>query len=373
MKTCILLSLCSFSFFIAACSNSSGGGNSFPLPPADEFSKMVIAFFPPQGLGDSSDVDNLYSGIFQACKESDGQLEMLEVVPDTWENCDITISFYLKFIKDIQESDESAPDFLFLFYEGYLPFLEEFSKDFEGTKITVLLFESKKSNLSFVKRVSIPLYGASYLAGLCSKELLKDKSSPRVLSILANSSDQSLRDAAEAFATGFNPSPSWDGKIYSGWNDSDAAPDFYVMSLKDDLADGGYNQSSALYLLMNAITLSSPYDLLFPLCRGSISGITKFIREKVEASPYTVGSYTDLNGISSRIPFSLVKHTGLVAKECLLRWVNGEELEPLMEFGLKDGYTELVISKDYSPKLSKLVEDNFERAVELEREHEDVK
>ena len=334
---------------------------------------MVVAFYPPQGLGDSSDVDNLFSGIFQACNESGGQLEMLEVIPKSWDMGIFTVALYLEVVKSFLESDESAPDFLFLFYEGYLPILEELSEDFEDANITVLLFDSKKNNLPFVKRVSIPLYGVSYLAGLASKELLKNNNSPRLLSILANSSDQSLIDSIKGFALGFNPNPLWDGKILIDWDYSESAPDFYVLALKDGLTDGGYNQFSALYLLMKTVAVIHPYDMVFPICRGSISGIIKFNREKGEDSPYTIGSFTNLNETSNRIPFSIVKHTERVAKECLLRWVNEEEIPQYSEFGLKDGYTELEISKDYKSRLSNIVEKNLELAIKLEKEYEEKK
>ena len=168
MKNFLLPLICSFSLFIVSCSNSSGDDNLPQLPLADDFSKMVVAFYPPQGLGDSSDVDNLFSGIFQACNESGGQLEMLEVIPKSWDMGIFTVALYLEVVKSFLESDESAPDFLLLFYEGYLPILEELSEDFEDANITVLLFY----------RIQHPLFQAGSVY-LCAAGRLPHR--PRIL------------------------------------------------------------------------------------------------------------------------------------------------------------------------------------------------
>lgn len=372
MKTCLLLNLCIFSLFIAvSCTHAAGDSSPSIEPSSQAYSNIVVAFLPPQGLGDGSDVDDFYAGLCAACLEADNQLGMIDVLQNSWDNTRECIESYLQYVQRVKAEATETPDFLFLFYEGYLPYVEALQNEFEKANVAVFLFESKKNDLAFAKTISIPLYGASFLAGCAAKKLLSGKEHPRLLSILANSSDQSLQDGLAGFAAGYEPSPAWDGTIFEGWNEAQNTLDFSAMALLSGLADGGYNQAPAMYLFITAFC--SVYDLIFPLCRGSSNGFIRLNREKGEASPYTVGTYQNLNAISSQVPFSVVKHTGRVVKECVLRWLHGEEIVPNMEFGLKDGYTALVVSKPYEEALLGVVEENMQRAIELEREYEDAK
>ena len=60
------------------------------------------------------------------------------------------------------------------------------------------------------------------------------------------------------------------------------------------------------------------------------------------------GIDTDQSGLSSDVPFSLLKHTDRLLTEYIARWDNGEPqpASPCV-VGLAEGYTDLVISKDY--------------------------
>ena len=108
--------------------------------------------------------------------------------------------------------------------------------------------------------------------------------------------------------------------------------------------------------------------LILPYCGKAVHGLLLYNREN-PASFYTIGTDVDMQFYSERVPFSIVKHIDKVIEKCVDQSLEGT-LPKHQSFGLKEGYTELVISRRYEPDLAKIIEKAHQTAIEKEEAYE---
>ena len=343
--------------------------------------KLVIVFHFPDGLGDNSYNDILAYGIHKAAKEHG--LLPYDVNPSDWDDAKAKIDKVFDSYRSLIGLEENAdiPVLLIFANSGYLDVLKDadISEKIASASdsFSYLLFESKElqeTELPYLSTVYMPLYGASYLAGLASKSLLSSKENPRVVALLANDFMSPLLDALSGFSDGYGVSYE---KIYNHNDSSEHAmaamnsASFVAESICSDDDPYGFNSSGTTYEIANNNNFNH-FDLYFPVCGGSIHGLLRYNRERGDDSFYTVGMDSDLRPYSSQVPFSVVKHVDKAAEKCIKQWLDEGKIDRYQHLGLEEGYTELVISSGYEELLSQTVQENLSAAIEKENRYYEI-
>ena len=362
-----------FSFSLFSCKNESDDEN--PSVESVASKGGLIAFYPPNGLGDNSYVDSFCSGVQKTALKNN--LLVYDICPKNWDEAKDLVDEYIPRCYELTKTYK-LPVFFLFGDEGYLEFFSPYLSEKPDT-ISYMLFESKETEFPAVNTAYMPLYGASYLAGLASKTLLAGRENARILAILANESTQSVKDALKGFIAGSESESAWNEKIYdynfTEWSDSVSKfeeLDFAAISLNNDHDKDGFDSADLSYALALFAQKLNPFDLYFPVCGGSVHGLLRYNREKGEKSFYTVGMDSDLSVYTKQVPFSVVKHIDRAVQKCIEQWLSGK-LPHHQEFDLANGYTELIISKSYKDKLSAVVQGALAGAIEKEREYEENK
>lgn len=382
-----------FTFFLilvavsfVSCKNSSSDDDYVPVvtvtPSAGTSSAGdVLVFYVPNGLGDNSSTDGICEGVHRGAIKHN--LSVYDICPPNWASAENYAKQFIDIFSKNYKSGESPVIFIFT-DSNYLSYIKDF--DFLKTPregVAFLLFDSKESSLENLSTVFMPLYGASYLAGVASKKLLEGTASPRVLAILANSVMPSLKDSLKGFVAGYEIT--WDETVYDFSADSNLTAtdvetfknkNFGVISLSKGLEDSndpyGFNSAKLTYTVAQVFQRHdefNPYNLYFPICGGSVQGLIRYNRENNPNTFYTVGMTTDMSIYTSKVPFSVIQKVDQAAENCVNQWVEGK-LPRHQELGLKEGYTSLEISKKYKEQLSEVVKNAFNTAVEKEQEYE---
>ena len=357
-----------FIFSLSSCNNSIDDGSSVQTVASKG---GIIAFYPPNGLGDNSYVDSFCSGVQKAAVKNN--LLVYDICPKNWEDAKKLVDDYIPACYKLAKEHKLPVIFIFG-DEGYLSYFSSCLADKPGTA-SFLLFDSKETNLPAVNTVYMPLYGVSYLAGVAAKNLPSKKENARILAMIANDTSQSVKDALNGFIAG--KGAEWNKKVYdynfAEWSQADSDEfdrlNFAVVSLKNAKDTSGYYSADVSYALALFAQKINPFDIFFPVCGGSVHGLLRYNREKGSDSFYTIGMDSDLSVYTSQVPFSVVKHVDSVIQKCIEQWLS-EKLPHHQEFTLADGYTELVISKSYKDRLSAAVQEARQTAIESEREYE---
>ncbi|MBR1721620.1 MAG: BMP family ABC transporter substrate-binding protein, partial [Treponema sp.] len=345
------------------------------------FEKVIVVFHMPDALGDNSYTDILTYGIHKAAYEN--KLLFYDVNPSGWDDAKVKINKVFTSYRELIGAEKNADiPVLFIFTsEGYLDILKDdsVSKIITGSteSFTYLLFESERLNdteLPYLSSVYMPLYGASYLAGLASKKLLSSIESPRVVAMLANDFMQPLIDALEGYACGYGATyekickynDTSENNLNIIKNDS-----FVVETISSDADSYGFSSESLTYTIAYD-SYFNHFDLYFPVCGGSIHGLLRYNREAGPNSFYTVGMDSDMSVYSAQVPFSVVKHVDKAAEKCIRQWLEEGKIDRYQRLELEEGYTELVISSGYT-ELSQIVEDNLSLAIKEENQYYESK
>ena len=200
-------------------------------------------------------------------------------------------------------------------------------KDIELDKNkTILLFESEA--IQGVNTVRIQRYGISYLAGC----IVAPEGCATIIAALPD--DPILTDAISGFTDGF--------KAY--YNEDNVEDSYYFSTGLDTiyLANDytGYAMPDSTYRLVTEIN----NGFIYPLAGGSNNGIYKSIRDNHFALTMAIGMDADCSAHGKSIPFSVIIRTDKLIEDYLTMWVDGKELPSHSSYGLKDGYTDIVIS-----------------------------
>ena len=107
----------------------------------------------------------------------------------------------------------------------------------------------------------------------------------------------------------------------------------------------------------------------------STRGVENYIKETQKSNILIAGVNGNRTVISDFIPFYVVKHIDKVVSLCLSQWLSDKKIPHYQEFGLKAGFTELVINEDNQyldiDDLKTVVAEAKETAIQKEREYED--
>lgn len=299
---------------------------------------MIVAFYPPEGLGDMTFVDGVYQGVEAAVIKHN--LFNYFYVPDDLESgCEQLRSLIC---------DQSYPTkILFLVLGAQYEEVVKECSDAIGANdnVDVVLIETR-SIIPNVSTVYISLYGVLYEA-----------------SHLVATMDDVQRAAIVSALPGLDATADAEAGFRDGPFDVDSISTLY---LSDDF--DGFNMADSLYRL--SYELQQTYDLVVPLCGGSIQGLLRYNREYPSTSFYTVGMDADMSVYSQRVPFSCVKRGGDVAAQCIEQWLNGT-MPQYQFFGLENGYTRIELADDTRTDWKQLLSDIETEAIEKEKQYEE--
>ena len=330
-----------FPIIIMSCKHNTDTGEE--LSASSDTQYIVVAFYRPDGMGDRSWSDTFCLGL-HTISESRKDMLSVDICPQNMDETMNYIEGYMDWGTEVCKNYK----LLFLFAdECYLPIVENLMKEdniLSKKQVSALVFCPQKS-LS-VCTVSVPLYGASYLAGLAAKKIVDE---PKVFSIVERQDRQDVRDCLNGFTEGLGKQ--WDGTIqeidlYSESMEIKES-DFFVTTFVTDSEDQLETDPELAYVIASLINGYAFSNICIPLCYGDTYGILHYNRDFSKFSFYTVGMDVDMSNFSDKVPFSIVRHVDKVVGECINQWINGKEFELRQVFGLEKGYTELIISKKF--------------------------
>ena len=366
---------------IVACKHDNDDSSS-PLPSAREYKEktgLLAVFYAPNSRGDRAYVDTLAVGASKAANTNNLLLAQYE--PSGWDKVSESFDTALLIASKMQKKNKKS---LFIFADkGYSSFIAENSAKIASyaTKgVTFLFGESKQAPTQNVHTFYVPTYGIRYEAGVLADRLVEYSNLgeyEKVLILLANSQDLTLRESADAFIDGFCNSKvrgTPDDVVWlSAYNDETIesfSEDKYLFVLPlSDVAGEGFDKQELLYDLGKAGNfLDLGIRLIFPLCGGSIHGLLRYNREETDIF-WTIGMDTDRQAYSMDVPFSVVTHIDLVIENCVSEWYNSA-LPQHQSFGLSENYTEIILSDFYEDKLEEKLKEVHQSAIQKELEHE---
>lgn len=318
-----------------------------------EDTRSIVYFIYKEGsLGDLGYVDALYHGIAKAVNDGNMLLSLAELPGDT-SKIDSVFSCYLSKIEKVGTNRKSL---IVIANDNLEPMLHHYEGVFkENSPVSVLLTEPQDTTLP-VYSIRFLGYGACYQAGRITAQCLSDVND--ILIVNANPNTNGLADMRKAFTQGIE-----EGKVRAGREIN--IDNYYISN-----TSGGYDEAEKLYQM--AYDLDKKYQLVLPICGGTVQGILRYNREHPN-SFYTIGMDADLQQYSSKVPFSVVKHVDKGVEDWIARWDKGEQLEKHISLGLSSGYTELVIADKYKEKLGDAAKQVYQTAIEKEKEYENTK
>ena len=229
------------------------------------------------------------------------------------------------FLASWMEKESSVSELLILGSNEYEQMVREKEVQLDERK-TILLFESE--SIPGVNTIRIQRYGVSYLTGC----IVAPEGCATIIAAMPD--DPILMDAISGFSDGFN-------KYY---NEDNVENSYYFSTGLDTiyLANDytGYAMPDSTYRLVTEIN----NGFIYPLAGGSNNGIYKSIRDNHFALTMAIGMDADCSAHGKSIPFSVIIRTDKLVEDYLKMWVDGEELPSHCSYGLKDGYTDIVIS-----------------------------
>lgn len=320
------------SFALLSCSDDDEGTSG-----QQEMESTIVAFYPPEGLGDMTFVDGVYRGVESAVNEH-GLLLYFYVPDDLETGCEQLRQIIC---------NRNFPTKMLILVLGaqYEEVVRECSDSIAANEnLDVALIETR-SIIPNVSTVYISLYGALYEASHLVATM-DDVQRTAIVNALPGLA--ATTDAVEGFL---------DGPM-----EEDDVETLYLSDSFD-----GFNMADSLYRL--SYELDTKYDLVVPLCGGSMLGLLRYNREFPTTSFYTIGMDADMSIYSSRVPFSCVKRGGDVAKRCIEQWLYGE-LPQYQFFGLENGYTEIEIADGTRTDWQQLISEIEDEAIRKEKEYE---
>lgn len=316
--------------------------------PAD--TRPIVYFLAKEGaMGDQGFIDNFYKGVIKATESNNLMCSSLELPLDTLE-LDLVMR---NVFQNMADYDSSHRLLLVIANDNMEWMFHRYADDIKNlTNLDVLLAESNDTTLP-VHTLSFNGYGACYQAAQVVAAGMDDVS--RTLVFSANPTAKSLEEMRNGFQQGIDDYLAADSSRVLGVDYS---------YLSD--TDGGYNNADSLYKLCYYV---DRYDLVLPLCGGSISGLFRYNREHPE-SFYTIGVDVNQQQYSTNVPFSICKYVDMAVADWITQWSSGETPAMHLRYGLDSGYLNLEVADEYHEQLQLVIDESFINAVEKEQEYE---
>ncbi len=305
---------------------------------------LVFFLYEEDDLGDLGYADNVYRGVVRASDSNNLLLSCVETSSDMFE---MTLESFLSILSNLEEDRKVLVIVFNKEYEKIFHSYEDSIKQIDD--LDILFVESNDSTLSSYT-LNCTEYGAYYLAGCVVGKGFPDVS--RILLVSANATNPILERMRRGFC---------DGIVAT--NSEIKVSDFYV----SDISINGYNAEDVLYECSD--TINKEYQMVLPLCGGSIQGLLRYNREHPE-SFYTIGVDVDMQAYSTKVPFSVVQRLDKVVEEWINRWAKGESQEKHQTYGLADSYTGVVVSDGYKGMLDEVVSLFMQSAISKEDKNE---
>lgn len=311
-----LFSLCTLS----ACSDDddvSETPSAFSLP-------VVSVLYTPNGLGDGGYNDSISRGVYEAqliggdaAGTTKERFLINSFSPETYAEGEAFFTDWLQ-----SYGKHGVRELLVVASSDYEALVRKYRDSIPDTNdAAVILLESRATDLP-AHTLHVPLYGASYEAGLLAKQCVFTR---KALVMKANNFDEAIQDGAQGFADGYLAA-------------TDTLPDFYTLT---EDSTGGYDNADVAYLLGSYI--GKNYDFVYPLIGGSIQGLLQYDREVATNNLFFLaGIDANMSALSNFIPFSVVKHMSRIVSGQITSWLNGATLPRHQSFGYADGGIEVI-------------------------------
>ncbi|MCR4602530.1 MAG: BMP family ABC transporter substrate-binding protein [Prevotella sp.] len=306
--------------------------------PLLDTSPIVTVVYSTDGLGDRSYVDKIYQGIEKA--GLDNGLRIQHLMPynldETWR--------YLE--QMLIEHDDGIRRLYIIAESGIEEQMDSFARRVSSNDMTQFLFLETRNTFPNIHTLFMPLYGVCYEAGALVQAM---DDVDHVAIVKGNPHTKTLDYAVDGFKDGYG---------------NEADKHMEVLHLSDGY--GGFDMANDLY--QTAYQLDINTDLVVPLCGGSAQGLYRYNRE-YPLSFYTIGLDADMSPYSPRVPFSCVKHIDRAMEECIKLWKENA-LPDHLSLGLEEGFTELVITPGYEPRLESKLRQVHQTAISKEHAYE---
>lgn len=330
---------------LASCSDDDETVYIDDTPLGDDNQSSVVFVCGPDQLGDITYNDEIYRGVVAAAKQNNLSLrfEILGAQDDL--SIEDELDIFLS-IQNMTFEGDTSKTLIVWCNDNFEPLLSERTADLTASPyVSHLLVESKNTALP-INTMYFSLYGTCYQAGLVVSQAMTDVSSLALLS--ANPKDAMLAEMREGFKQGLADDTR-----------SVAAAELYI----DD--EDGYNMADSAYRM--AYYLDKQYQMVVPMCGGSVQGLLRYNREYT-SSFYTVGLDCDMSKYSTRVPFSMTKSLATAIEQWIGRWNAGAKQEQHIVYGIDSGFCGITVSDNYNSLLATAVENA--KAAAITKEHE---
>ena len=305
----------------------------------------------PNGLGDNGYNDAAAEGIFGFAFETGTRLRLLQ--PNNEAEAE---RMYQKWLTENAEEDSAV---LIIGSSVYEQMARRVSaqhqaelEDIRQRGGRVLLFETEAA-IEGITTMAVSRYGASYLCGAMSGAF-------DALVLSAVKGNPLLEESIKGFMDGYNAHHAEGTRAE-------------VHYLSDDETGFAMPDSAYRFISRRDEEIGSWDEIIFPLLGGSETGVLRYLNDEEFTMALMIGMDTDLTGMSSRIPFSMVIRIGNVLHRYLNDWLEGREWPKHRSFGMKDGAADIVLTPNFFEYLTIWDDrysdpDTFQRRYELYKE-----
>ena len=312
----------------------------------------------PNGLGDNGYNDEAAEGIFAFAFETGTRLRLLQPNNDTEAE-----QMYSQWLAENADADSAV---LIVGSSVYEAMARRVSaqhqaelKDIQQRGGRVLLFETEAA-IDGITTMAISRYGASYLCGAMSGAF-------DALVLSAVKGNPLLEESIKGFLDGYNAHHS-EG-TFDGLSTGTRVEVHY---LSDNETGFAMPDSAYRFISRRDETIGNWDEIIFPLLGGSETGVLRYLNDEEFTMALMIGMDTDLTGMSTRIPFSMVIRIGDVLHRYLNDWLEGHEWPTRQRLGMKDGAADIVITPHFVEHLN-IWDDRYNDSNTFKRLYEQYK
>ena len=279
----------------------------------------------PNGLGDNGYNDAAAEGIFAFAFQSGTRLRMLQ--PNGEAEAE---RMYQKWLTDNADEDSAV---LIIGSSVYEQMARRVSAQHQ-TELSnvhqrggrVLMFETETA-IDGITTMAVSRYGVSYLCGAMSGAF-------DALVLSAVKGNPILDVSVKGFLDGYNAHHAEDTRVE-------------VQYLSDN--ETGFAMPDSAYKLMSArIAESFVYrEMVFPLLGGSAIGVLRAMNDEEANFGLAIGMDVDQSAFSTRVPFSMIVHTGDVLHQYLDDWLEGREWPASCTLGMAEGGADVMLHPSF--------------------------